>query len=164
MSFVFVHCEWIHTTHFLKSMWFPGHCGNAFDYRVSVNSIDGYLIQVTMTLPNECLIVPANNGRYISGLRLPELHYLIKGCFELRVRPFFSDNKVHGANMGPTWVLSAPDGPHFGLMNLDIRVVISEVVLLTFAVDRGRQWPCILWRTHLTNIHTRLWNHFRDII
>ena len=21
------------------------------------------------------------------------------------------DNKVHGANMGPTWVLSAPDGP-----------------------------------------------------
>ena len=22
------------------------------------------------------------------------------------------DNKVHGANMGPTWVLSAPDGPH----------------------------------------------------
>ena len=22
------------------------------------------------------------------------------------------DRKVHGANMGPTWVLSAPDGPH----------------------------------------------------
>ena len=21
------------------------------------------------------------------------------------------DSKVHGANMGPTWVLSAPDGP-----------------------------------------------------
>ena len=21
------------------------------------------------------------------------------------------DNKVHGANMGPIWVLSAPDGP-----------------------------------------------------
>ena len=21
-------------------------------------------------------------------------------------------NAVHGANMGPTWVLSAPDGPH----------------------------------------------------
>ena len=26
--------------------------------------------------------------------------------------------KVHGASMGPTWVLSAPDGPHFGPMNL----------------------------------------------
>ena len=25
--------------------------------------------------------------------------------------------------MGPTWVLSAPDGPHIGPMNLAIRVV-----------------------------------------
>ena len=30
-------------------------------------------------------------------------------------------NKVHGANMGPTWVLSAPDGPHVGPMSLAIR-------------------------------------------
>ena len=28
------------------------------------------------------------------------------------------DYKVHGANMGPTWVLSAPDGPHIGPRNL----------------------------------------------
>ena len=28
------------------------------------------------------------------------------------------DSKVHGANMGPTWVLSAPDGPHIVPMNL----------------------------------------------
>ena len=33
------------------------------------------------------------------------------------------DNRVHGANMGPTWVLSAPDGPHLGSMNLAIRVL-----------------------------------------
>ena len=32
------------------------------------------------------------------------------------------DRKVHGANMGPTWVLSAPDGPHTGPRNLAIRV------------------------------------------
>ena len=31
------------------------------------------------------------------------------------------DSKVHGANMGPIWVLSAPDGPHVGPMNLAIR-------------------------------------------
>ena len=31
------------------------------------------------------------------------------------------DSKVHGANMGPTWVLSAPDGPHVVPMNLAIR-------------------------------------------
>ena len=32
------------------------------------------------------------------------------------------DSKVHGANMGPTWVLSASDGPHVVPMNLAIRV------------------------------------------
>ena len=36
----------------------------------------------------------------------------------------YPDSKVHGANMGPTWVLSAPDGPHVGPMNLAIRVVL----------------------------------------
>ena len=35
------------------------------------------------------------------------------------------DSKVHGANMGPTWVLSAPAGPHVGPINLAIRVVDS---------------------------------------
>ena len=36
------------------------------------------------------------------------------------------DSKVHGANMGPTWVLSAPDGPHAGPMNLAIRGIASH--------------------------------------
>ena len=31
------------------------------------------------------------------------------------------DTKVHGANMGPTSVLVAPDGPHVGPMNPAIR-------------------------------------------
>ena len=39
------------------------------------------------------------------------------------IRWYFPDSKVHGANMGPTWVLSAPDGPHVGPLNLAIRVV-----------------------------------------
>ena len=34
------------------------------------------------------------------------------------------DSKVHRANMGPTWVLLAPDGPHVGSMNLAIREVL----------------------------------------
>ena len=41
----------------------------------------------------------------------PRLHYS-------SVNP---DSKVHGANMGPTWVLSAPYGPLVGPMNLAIR-------------------------------------------
>ena len=35
----------------------------------------------------------------------------------------FPDSKGHWANMGTTWVLLAPDGPHVGPMNLAIRVV-----------------------------------------
>ena len=34
------------------------------------------------------------------------------------------DSKVHGANMGPTWVPSAPDRPYVRPMNLAIRAVI----------------------------------------
>ena len=33
---------------------------------------------------------------------------------------------LHGANMGPTWILSAPDGPHVGPMNLAIREHIQQ--------------------------------------
>ena len=32
----------------------------------------------------------------------------------------YPDSKVHGVNIGPTWVLSAPDGSHVGPMNLAI--------------------------------------------
>ena len=34
----------------------------------------------------------------------------------------FPDSEFHVAIMGPTWVLSAPGGPHVGPMNLAIRV------------------------------------------
>ena len=33
----------------------------------------------------------------------------------------YTDSKVDGANMGPTWVLSAPGGPHIDPINLAIR-------------------------------------------
>ena len=38
------------------------------------------------------------------------------------------DSKVHGANMGPTWVLSAPDGLHVGPMNLAIREILRHCI------------------------------------
>ena len=57
--------------------------------------------------------------------------FLIKRCIGTRLCAIkaicldqpYPDNKVHGANMGPTLVLSAPDRPHVGPMNLAIRVV-----------------------------------------
>ena len=44
------------------------------------------------------------------------------------------DSKVHGANMGPTWVLSAPDGPHVGPMNL---VMTGWLAVANFYWDYG---------------------------
>ena len=38
-----------------------------------------------------------------------------------RISKLTPNSKVHGANMGTTWVLSAPDGPHVGPVNIAIR-------------------------------------------
>ena len=43
------------------------------------------------------------------------------------IRDRYPDSKFHGANLGPTWVLSAPDGPHVGPMNLAIWECVSRV-------------------------------------
>ena len=34
------------------------------------------------------------------------------------------DNKVHGANVGPTWDRQDPGGPHVGHMNFAIWVIL----------------------------------------
>ena len=50
------------------------------------------------------------------------------------------DNKVYGANMGPTWVLSAPGGPHVGPMNLVISDGITLALLLSKSCERQSEW------------------------
>ena len=53
---------------------------------------------------------------------LAETHFNIKKPYQQNRNSHHNpDSKVHGTNMGPTWVLSAPDGPHVGPMNLAIR-------------------------------------------
>ena len=39
--------------------------------------------------------------------------------------PAYRDSKVHEANMGPTWVLSSPGGPHVGPISFVIRVMFQ---------------------------------------
>ena len=41
------------------------------------------------------------------------------------------DSKVHGANMGSIWVLSAPDGPRVGPMNLALRDIYCRATSTT---------------------------------
>ena len=42
----------------------------------------------------------------------------------------FPDSKVHGAHLGPTWVLSAPGGTHVGPIDLAFRVDIKFIDVL----------------------------------
>ena len=58
----------------------------------------------------------------------------------------YLDSKAHGANMGPTWVLAAPDGPHVYPMNLAIRVVI--VVRWSAPIDNMRRHQRIFFINH----------------
>ena len=55
----------------------------------------------------------------LGGIKLNKhfnFHQLQVSCIEVT-----QIVKVYGANIGPTWVFSAPDGPHVGPMNFAIR-------------------------------------------
>ena len=43
--------------------------------------------------------------------QIQTLYVVSSPCMHMVINP---DSKVHGANKGPTWVLSAPGGPHVG--------------------------------------------------
>ena len=53
-----------------------------------------------------------------------EIKWATSGCTVIRHNLYDkkgnSDSKIHGANMGPNWVLSAPDGSRVGPKNLAI--------------------------------------------
>ena len=56
------------------------------------------------------------------NLRLASVKFMFQLSFNSSAS--HPDDKVHGVNMGPTWVLSGLDGPHIGPMNLAIRARI----------------------------------------
>ena len=69
---------------------------------------------IHINMYNKNCMYPFVNCMYCKFPRINDSWFLIPDSY-------IPDSKVHGANMGPTWVLSAPDGPHVGPMNLDIR-------------------------------------------
>ena len=72
-----------------------------------------------------------NRGCTIHKLLLNEPRLFHQQCvFGENYTTVYPYNKVHGANMGPTWVLSAPHGPHVGPMDLAIR---DTFLLMSFA-------------------------------
>ena len=66
----------------------------------------------------------------------------------VRLVYLFPDTKVHGTNMGPTWVLSAPAGPLVGPMNLAIRVANAVELLLHYSLALSHQYTTIIFNLH----------------
>ena len=62
-----------------------------------------------------------------------------------RICEYNPDSKVHGAIVAPTWVLSAPDGPHVGPMNLVIREGLYTLQIFAFKQDDENLSP--EWKT-----------------
>ena len=56
------------------------------------------------------------------------------------------DGRVHVANMGPTWVLSAPGGPMLAPWTLLLRIIIITVIItiITIIVFRKGQFGPLL--------------------
>ena len=81
------------------------------------------------------------------------------------------DSKVHGTNMGPTWVLSAPGGPHIGPMSLVIWVCFLSLSWVCCC-----QWwnlPSIniclraiqtIWEGSIPNALSIWWQYFKGDI
>ena len=65
-------------------------------------------------------------------------HRIDENCVNIVVINGYPDSKVHGVNMGPTWVLSASDGPHVGPMNLATRVGFFAWAGLMFAQSQAK--------------------------
>ena len=66
-------------------------------------------------------------------------------CIIVGLHRNWPDNKVHGANMGPTWVLPAPDGPHVGHINLTIKVILLKLTSIGHSTRlKSTLWPALV--------------------
>ena len=68
-----------------------------------------------------------------------------QGVISIDINP---DSKAHEADMGPTWVLSVPDGPHVGPVNL----AILEAIMRPHQTDRFLK--NLIW--HLRCLYLRI--------
>ena len=128
---------------------------NRYNYRKYT-----YKIQYTHHHPTQkfhgfaydSLIHTANRRIIAVPVSNPELYWYYRYRTHLvRTDP---DSKVHGANMEPTWVLSAPDGSHVGPMNLAIWGVnhhLKYSTLASSAIER-----------RLTSYEMHFWNTLTD--
>ena len=74
----------------------------------------------------------------------PPLHMWRITVARLHSLEHVPDSKVHGTNIGPTWVLSALDGPHVGPMNLAIRCCIFSLSNCQFSSLGVSHYGCAI--------------------
>ena len=89
---------------------------------------------------------PTKKPKRASQFPTPAVYQLFNVCIAIGILhnmvSEFPDSRVHGANMGPTWVLSAPRGPHIGIMNLVIWVIWILLSAIITASQHARcGWP-----------------------
>ena len=95
--------------------------------------------------------------------------YLPASQLVKQIPKLYPDSKVHGANMGPTWVLSASDEPHDGPMNLAIWVPSRESIndspiQSTYCFMCIRHWSAIMISSNFKIGSTDLINTFSKTI
>ena len=91
----------------------------------------------------------------VNGILYQSLLLYWRHSFEENTTAIFSLSGVHGVNMGPTWVLSAPDGPHVCPTNLAIRVaIICRLIAVMTQTYINQTW----------SITVPLWWGFKSVI
>ena len=107
-----------HALHISSSTGKLPECMDHRDY--SYTNTNPYLVKVLMGSWHFFSMISGTHPKWKLVVLL--WYYCIIIQYSLVIT--FPDSKVHGANMGPTWVLLAHDGPHVGPMNLAIGVVM----------------------------------------
>ena len=126
--------------HFLShSFW--NHFKVCFHYHIFQGY--GFDLQYWFTYPYQLPQVPFNQFFDDSSFHATEWQRYFRLSVAWRFLNYsILDSKIHGDNMGPTWVLSAPDGPHVGPMNLAIRILVWNDAISYFDRILSKWWLC----------------------
>ena len=73
---------------------------------------------ILRSVPLYAILFANLSSGWLSYTAMTTLPQYIQDVLKFSITKVSPDSKVHGTNLGPTWVLSATCGPHVGPMNL----------------------------------------------
>ena len=126
-------------------MSFPWSC-SIFEFQWSFKTM-GPQNRYLKSLIAKCIYIHIKYCHWKGWFAELNLHYMSVKSHSIQ------DSKIHGVIMGPTWILSAPDGPHVGPMNPVIRNIIQHQPLFQLSlktcntvlghISRICPWPTV---------------------